>query len=82
MDLAFGRDGTLYALSIDDNGLLAPGDEGAIYAVSRTGAKTKLTLPAATLPEPGGIAVGRDGLYVTIHTTSPGGGQVVRIRMR
>ena len=46
MDLAFGRDGTLYALSIDDNGLLAPGDEGAIYRVSRDGTSTKLEVPA------------------------------------
>jgi hypothetical protein len=29
---------------------------------------------------PGGIAVGRDGLYVTNHSGSPGGGQVLRIR--
>ena len=28
MDLAFGRDGTLYALEIDHDGLLAPGHGG------------------------------------------------------
>jgi hypothetical protein len=80
MDLAFGRDGTLYALEIDHNGLLAPGDEGAIYAISRKGVKRQITLPAGTLPMPGGITVGRRGdLYVTTRSGSPGAGQVVRI---
>jgi hypothetical protein len=31
---------------------------------------------------PGGIAVGRGGLYVTINSGSPGDGKVVRIRAR
>jgi hypothetical protein len=80
MDLEFGRDGTLYALEIDHNGLLAPGDEGAIYAISRKGVKRQITLPAGTLPMPGGITIGRHGdLYVTTRSGSPGAGQVVRI---
>lgn len=81
MDLAFGRDGTLYALSIARNGLLN-GTEGAIYAVSRRGQVRELALPAGTLNEPGGIAVGHDGLYVTNNGGSPGGGQVLKIRGR
>jgi len=81
MDLAFGRDGTLYALSIDDNGLLAEGNEGAIYAIDRAGNKTKLALPAGTLPMPGGITATRDALYVTINAGSPGNGQVIRISL-
>jgi hypothetical protein len=82
MDLAFGGDGTLYALSIDDNGLLAEGNEGAIYAVDRAGNSTKLTLPAGTLPMPGGITATNDALYVSINSGSPGNGQVIRIRRR
>jgi hypothetical protein len=80
MDLAFGRDGTLYALEIDHDSLLGPGLDGAIYAVSRTGEKHLVTLPAGTLPFPGGIAVRHHALYVTINAGSPGGGKVLRIR--
>jgi hypothetical protein len=79
MDLAFGRDGTLYVLEIDHDGLLTPANEGAIFAVTRKGAR-RIELPAGALPYPGGIAVGRDGLYVSINARSPGGGQVIRIR--
>jgi hypothetical protein len=82
MDLAFGRDGTLYALEIDHDSLLGPGTDGAIFAVNRWGRKQQLDLPAGSLPMPGGITVGRDGLYVTTNSGSPGGGQVVRIRTR
>jgi hypothetical protein len=79
MDLAFDRDGTLYVLEIDHDSLLGPGTDGAIFAVNRKGTR-RVELPAGTLPLPGGIAVGRDGLYVTTNATSAGGGQVVRIR--
>jgi hypothetical protein len=82
MDLAFGRDGTLYALEIDHDSLLGPGTDGAIYAVSRKGEKRQLALPAGTLTEPGGIAVGQDGLYVSNNGGSPGTGQVLRLRGR
>ena len=53
MDLAFGRDGTLYVLEIDHDSLLGPGNEGAIFAVDRRGTR-RIELPAGTLPEPGG----------------------------
>ena len=79
MDLAFDRDGTLYVLEIDHDSLLGPGTEGAIFAVDRRGTR-RIELPAGTLPEPGGIAVGKDGLYVTTNATTAGGGQVLRIR--
>ncbi len=79
MDLAFGKDGTLYVLEIDSDSLLGPGTEGAIYAVTRWG-KRKLDLPVGTLPHPGGIDVGRRGeLYVSIHATEAADGQVLRI---
>lgn len=80
MDLAFGRDGTLYVLEIDHDGLLGGDDEGALYAVSRDGTKRQIELPAGTLPMPGGLAVGHHALYVTTNSGSPDNGQVVRIR--
>jgi hypothetical protein len=79
MDLAFDRDGTLYVLEIDHDSLLGPSNEGAIFAIDRRGTR-RIELPAGTLPEPGGIAVGKDGLYVTTNATTAGGGQVLRIR--
>jgi hypothetical protein len=81
MDLAFGRDGTLYVLEIDSNSLLQPGSDGAIWAVPRRGgAPQKLALPAGTLVEPGGIAVGKQGdLFVSNHSREAGAGQVLRI---
>ncbi|HEX8133033.1 MAG TPA: ScyD/ScyE family protein [Actinomycetes bacterium] len=82
MDLAFGRNGTLYVLEIDHDGLLGGSTDGALFAVSRNGTKRRIALPAGTLTLPGGIAVGRDGLYVTNNGVSPGGGEVLRIRAR
>jgi hypothetical protein len=82
MDLAFGRNGTLYVLEIDHDGLLGGSTDGGLFAVSRDGTKRQINLPPGTLTMPGGIAVGRDGLYVTNNSGSPGGGQVLRIRVR
>jgi DNA-binding beta-propeller fold protein YncE len=80
MDLAFDRDGTLWVLEIDHDSLLAPGTDGAIFAVDENGAKTQLDLPAGALTTPGGITVGDDGaLYVTNKATSVGAGEVLRI---
>jgi hypothetical protein len=82
MDLAFGRNGTLYVLEIDHDGLLGGSTDGGLFAVSRDGTKRQINLPPGTLTMPGGIAVGKDGLYVTNNSGSPGGGQVLRIRVR
>src|SRR5215207_3409849 len=80
MDLAFGRNGTLYVLEIDHDGLLGGSTDGGLFAVSRDGTKRQIALAPGTLTMPGGIAVGRDGLYITNNAGSPGGGQVLRIR--
>ncbi len=80
MDLAFGRNGTLYVLEIDHDGLLGGSSDGGLFAVSPNGTKRQIALAPGTLTMPGGIAVGRDGLYVTNNAGSPGGGQVLRIR--
>ncbi len=84
MDLAFAKDGTLYVLEIDHDGVFTggPSIEGAIFAISRKGERRRLELPPGTLPFPGGITVGKDGLYVTTNSGSPGEGQVKRIRLR
>jgi hypothetical protein len=82
MDLAFGKNGTLYVLEIDHDGLLSGSTDGGLFAVSRDGTKRQIALAPGTLTMPGGIAVGKDGLYVTNKAGSPGGGQVLRIRIR
>ena len=83
MDLDFGRDGTLYVLELDHDSLLAPSREGAIWAVPRGGGTPeRVELPAGTLIEPGGIAVGRHGdLYVSNHSREAGAGEVLRIEL-
>ena len=82
MDLDFGKDRTLYVLEIDHDGLLGGTPEGALFAISRHGTRRQIVLPPGTLTMPGGIAVGKDGIYVTNNGGSPGGGQVLRIRAR
>jgi hypothetical protein len=82
MDLAFGRDGTLYVLEIDHDSLLPGGStEGAILTVPRGGGVARqITLPAGTLIEPGGLAVaGRHTLIVSNHGREAGNGQVLEI---
>ena len=80
MDLDFGDDGTLYVLEIDSDNILGGSREGSIWTVSKRGVKRKLALPADTLTEPGGIAVGRhDKLYVSNRSREAGDGEVLRI---
>ncbi len=87
MDLDFGRDGTLYVLEIDSDSLLSrpvrPSNEGGLWTVPRRGGTPKkVDLPAGTLTNPGGIAVGRHGeLYVSNRSTSAGTGQVLEIEL-
>jgi hypothetical protein len=78
MDLAFGRDGTLYVLEISHDGLLSGTANGAIFAI-RHGQTRQLELPAGTLTAPGGITVRGRALYVSNQTFIPGQGQVLRI---
>ena len=80
MDLDFGDDGTLYVLEIDSDTILGGSTDGGLWTVSKRGTKQKVALPAGTLTEPGGIAVGRhDQLYVSNHSRSAGIGEVLRI---
>jgi hypothetical protein len=78
IDIAFGRDGSLYVLEMFANGLPSNDPTGALIRVAPDGTKT--TIASAGLMLPGGLAIGNDGaFYVTTFATIPGGGQVVRI---
>jgi hypothetical protein len=87
MDLAFGRDGTLYVLEIDADSLfpvVGPKTDGAIMTVPwhRSGSveAKPVALPEGTLTEPGGLAIGKRGeLYVSNHAREAGAGEVLRI---
>jgi hypothetical protein len=83
MDLAFGRDGTLYVLEIDHDSILGGSKDGALLTVPRGGGVgTPVALPTGTLTEPGGIAVGRHGeLYVSNHSREAGHGEVLRVAL-
>lgn len=83
MDLAFGRDGTLYVLEIDHDSLLGPGTAGALLSVPPGGGiAQEITLPAGRLIEPGGLAIGRHGeFYVSNHGREAGAGEVLRIEL-
>lgn len=83
IDIAFGRDGSLYVLQISKNGLLAAFGAndwtGALIKVRRNGTRTELV--PGVLTAPGGIAIGHDGsLYVTNNSIYPGIGEVLRIQ--
>jgi hypothetical protein len=46
------------------------------------GTPAPVALPAGTLTEPGGVAVGRHGeLYVSNHAREAGNGEVLRITL-
>jgi hypothetical protein len=86
MDLAFGRDGTLYVLEIDHDSLFpptGPSTDGALFRVPRGGGTPqRIALPAGTLTEPGGLAVaGRRTLVVSNHGREAGNGQVLEVKL-
>ena len=78
-DLAFGRDGSLYAVQLTNDGLLA-GGPGSVLRV-RPGASSH-TVIAGGLNQPYGIAVRGHSAYVTTCSTCAGDGQVVRLSLR
>jgi hypothetical protein len=76
IDIAFDRHGRLLVLEIAKNGLLSGDPTGALIRVS---GKKRTEIAAGKLMFPGGVAVGRDALYVTNKSIAPGGGEVLRI---
>lgn len=86
MDIARGKHGDLWVLSIDDDSLfppIGPSTDGAIYRLSRSGVSTKLVLPAGTLTEPGGIEFDKrsNALLVTNKGTHAEDGELLRIKL-
>jgi hypothetical protein len=76
-DIAFGTDGSLYALEYDSNGLLAAGSGGALWKVAADG--TRSLVFSDGLVSPTGLAIGADAFYVSNFGASSGQGQVVLI---
>ena len=77
-DLAFGADGSLYVLEYDANGLLAPGNAGALIRLAPDG--TRSTIFSDGLVGPTGLAIGKDGaFYVSNQGAETGVGEVLRI---
>ncbi|HZS93862.1 MAG TPA: ScyD/ScyE family protein [Chloroflexota bacterium] len=81
IDLAVGKDGSLYVLEIAKDGLMAAGENGptgALIKIAPNGQQT--TLMTDGLVAPGGLAIGPDNnLYVSNYSVSAGQGEVIRI---
>ena len=84
IDVAIGADGTVYALEIASEGLLAGTPENpfspALIEIRPDGTQ-KVLLNGQDLSAPGGVAVGSDGmLYVTnCALCGPGAGSVIKV---
>ena len=77
IDIAFGKNGTMYVLEIAHNSLQAAEPEGAVIRVGKNGSRE---IVADGLFFPGGLAVGRRGeLYVTNCGICFEDGEVLRI---
>lgn len=80
IDLAFGGDGTLYALEHDSDGILGAGNSGALYRIGGDGSLDLLL--AMTLIKPTGLAIGEDGaFYISDNGISATDGRVVRVSL-
>jgi sugar lactone lactonase YvrE len=75
-DLAFARDGSLYAVQISSEGLLT-GPIGALVKVTPGGSQH--TTIAGGLFGPYGVAIDRDVAYVSRCAVCPGGGEVIKV---
>ena len=76
VDMAWGRNGSLYVLEISAAGLTSGDTTGALIRVDPNGDRT--TVASTGLESPTSVAIGRDGsVYVSNHGTSAGGGTVV-----
>jgi sugar lactone lactonase YvrE len=75
-DLAFARDGTLYAVEIASTGLL---NEPIGALVRITPGASQHTTVAGGLFAPYGVALTRDSAYVTTCAVCVGGGEVIKV---
>ncbi|WP_340107735.1 ScyD/ScyE family protein [Pikeienuella sp. HZG-20] len=77
IDVAFGADGTLFALELDSDSLLGPGTTGAIHSIGLDGATA---LIYGGIENPTGFAAGRAGeFFVSVYGSSPTDGAVMRL---
>ncbi|PSB57643.1 ScyD/ScyE family protein [Chamaesiphon polymorphus] len=78
VDLAFDRKGGLYVLEYDSNGLLNPGDAGALIYLAPDG-KTRTTV-TDKLINPNGLEFGANGdIYISNNSNVAGQGEVLRL---
>ena len=79
-DLAFGADGSLFVLEVDNNGLPTPGGSGALTRIAPDG--TRQTIFTQGLVLPTALAIGPDqALYVTNFSAAEGRGEVLRVAL-
>jgi hypothetical protein len=76
-DLAFGNDGSLYAVEISEGGLATTGPIGALVKIPRHGGTA--TPVVQGLFAPYGVALRGNSAYVTTGSVAAGGGQVVEV---
>jgi hypothetical protein len=76
-DLAFGKNGSLYAVQIADTGLADPGATGSVVRIPAGGGPKQTVVSNLTTPY--GITLHGHSAYVTTCSTCAGGGQVLRI---
>jgi hypothetical protein len=79
IDIAFGRDGSLYVLQIASATFLGPPTPGALIRVKPSGEREELA--PGTLTAPTGLALHGDHAYVSNRGTEAGTGEVVRIAL-
>jgi len=81
-DLAFGRNGALYAVQIADKSLLAgPTATGSVVRIPAGGGSTHESVVSG-LKSPYGIALGRGYAYVTTCAMCADEGEVLRVPLR
>ena len=78
-DLAFGPDGSLYAVQLSATGLGNFGP-GSVVRIPKGGGNEHTTVQAG-LPAPYGISLHGNAAYVTTHATEAGKGEVVKIAL-
>ena len=81
-DLAFAKDGSLYAVQITNEGLAAPVDPnpGSVVRIPAGGGNPQPVIGNLTAPY--GIALHHGSAYVTTCSVCPGGGEVLRVPLR
>jgi len=78
-DVELAEDGSLYVVQISNDSLLADTPApGKVIRIKPDGSREDVS---GDLPGPYAVAVKGGYAYVTTHTTEPGAGQVVRIRL-